>query len=319
MKKVTILLATYNPNLDWLRQQLISLENQTYRDLSLVILDDCSPDVDFAAIEDIVKMCIQSFDYQLFNNEKNLGSCKTFEKLTDIGTGDYFAYCDQDDIWEKDKVQRIMDFATDEDHLIYTDLCIIEENGNKTHDSLRDIRARLVHRKGESLAKIMLFRPFVTGCTMVVKAQIAKRSIPFVGEMIGDHHIALFAASKGNIAYLDEPLVRYRQHGNNVTGIMKGVYSKKDYVDIRITPLISQFNKLKMTYHDDAKMLMHINGGLKWLNARSQYLSGKWWYGCVMMALSRYNFKTSLFDLMIPLMPKRVFEKALKKIRGESA
>ena len=210
MKHVTILMATYNPSLPWLAEQLKSLNVQTYQDLSLVVLDDCSPDVPLAQIKDAVNTSITAFDFEIHQNPKNLGSCKTFERLTDIADGDYFAYCDQDDIWESDKIETLMSAIEEDTPLIYADLSIIDENGIKTHDSLRDIRKRLKHRQGYGLAKTILFRNFVTGCTMIVKAETAKQSIPFVSEMIGDHHLALYAASKGKIQYVDLPLVRYR-------------------------------------------------------------------------------------------------------------
>lgn len=319
MKQVSILMATYNPNLDWLYDQLLSLENQTYKNLKLYVLDDCSSDVSYSDIEKMVKDSIKSFEYEVLRNDKNLGSCKTFEKLTDIGKGDYFSYCDQDDIWEKNKIERMMSLIENDTTLIYADPSIIDEKGKKTHESLRDIRKRLKHLEGFGLSKKILFRNFITGCTMIVKSDIAKKSIPFVGEMIGDHHIALYASSKGKIQYVDEPLVRYRQHESNVTGILKGVNSKEDYIKVRISPLISQFNKLKETFKNDKDMIKTIDKGLKWLNAREQYLSGNLKY---IFRLKRYaylNFKTTMFDLFIPLMPKKVFEKALLKIKGESA
>ncbi len=319
MKHVTILMATYNPSLPWLAEQLMSLNAQTYSDLSLVVLDDCSPDVPLDVIKDAVKTHITAFDFEIHQNQKNLGSCKTFERLTDIAEGGFFAYCDQDDIWEPDKIQKLMDAMDDDATLIYADLSIINEAGEKTHGSLRDIRKRLKHRQGYGLAKKILFRNFVTGCTMIVRADIAKESIPFVSEMIGDHHLALYAAAKGKIQYLDLPLVRYRQHETNVTGIMKGVSDKTDYIAVRIKPLISQFNKLKVTFQSNEDMQSRIDSGLKWLYARLNYLNGKLLYAFVILWFAGFNVLTSFFDLAIPLMPERVFQKALEKIRGQSA
>jgi len=319
MKQVTILMATYDPNLDWLDKQLQSLNEQTYKNLKLILLDDCSPTVSLKDIERAIKKNITAFSYEIYQNEHNLGSCKSFERLTAIGEGEYFAYCDQDDIWEKNKIERLMAVIKPETSLIYADLSIINQDGIKTHDSLRDIRKRLKHREGYGLEKVILFRNFITGCTMIVKAEIAKASIPFTSEMIGDHHLALYAATKGMIQYLDEPLVRYRQHESNVTGILKGVQNKKDYIDVRVLPLISQFNKLKITFKDNGKMIRHIDKGLVWLKAREQYLKGKFMYAFVILWYSGFNFKTSGFDLMIPFMSKSVFEKVLGRIRGESA
>ncbi len=319
-KSVGILMATYNPNMDWLEAQLKSLNAQDYPSLSLLVLDDASPDVPIKDIEAAVKKTIKNFAYQIKQNPKNLGSCKTFERLVELGEGEYFATCDQDDIWESEKISRLMDVIEPDTTLIYSDLSIINGKGEKTHESLRDIRKRLKHLSGAGLAPQILFRNFVTGCTMMVRADVAKASVPFTKEMIGDHHITLYAASKGKIQYLDEPLVRYRQHETNVTGILKGVTDKQSYIDIRITPLISQFETLKtVTFADDRKMIQTINRGLKWLSARQRYLNGNPLAGFTLLWFSGLNFKTTLFDLAMPLMPKSVFQKALKTIRGESA
>ena len=317
---VTILLATYNPNMEWLGKQLVSLNEQTYDNLSLLLLDDASPDVKIKDIKVMVEKTITRFNFEVQQNKENFGSCKTFERLVTLGEGDVFATCDQDDIWEKNKIARLMDVLSPDAALIYSDLSIIDGQGIKTHNSLRDIRKRLKHLSGSGLAPKILFRNFVTGCTMLVRADVAKASVPFTKEMIGDHHITLYAASKGKIQYLDEPLVRYRQHDSNVTGILKGVTDKQSYIDVRIVPLISQFETLKtVTFKDDKMMIKVIDRGLKWLNARKKYLSGQAAAGFTLLRYAGLNFKTSLFDLAMPLMPKKVFQKALNVIRGESA
>ena len=58
---IAILMAVYEPQMDWLREQLLSLEGQTYPNLRLYIRDDCSPTVPFEEIQGCVKECIQSF------------------------------------------------------------------------------------------------------------------------------------------------------------------------------------------------------------------------------------------------------------------
>ena len=101
---IAILMAVYEPRLDWLQEQLRSLEQQTYPNLRLYLRDDCSPTVSIQEIQSCVQACILSFPYELYRNEMNLGSNKTFELLTQEADGGYFAYCDQDDIWLPEKL-----------------------------------------------------------------------------------------------------------------------------------------------------------------------------------------------------------------------
>lgn len=104
-ESIAILMAIYEPRMDWLKEQLDSLNAQTYSNIRLYVCDDCSPTVPFEEIKTLLKESITAFPYELERNAENLGSNKTFEKLTCEAEGDYFAYCDQDDIWLPEKLE----------------------------------------------------------------------------------------------------------------------------------------------------------------------------------------------------------------------
>src|ERR1039457_2351233 len=96
---VSILLAVYKPNEAWFIEQLISLNEQTYENIELLVYDDCP---EYPINEDIIKQYITKFSYTLIRGIKNEGSNKAFEELTKVSEGEIFAYCDQDDVWEVD-------------------------------------------------------------------------------------------------------------------------------------------------------------------------------------------------------------------------
>ena len=102
--RIAILMAVYDPRMDWLREQLLSLNAQTYPNLMLYVRDDCSPTVPYEDIQQCVRECITNFPYVMTRNERNLGSNLTFQQLTLEAEGVYFAYCDQDDIWLPEKL-----------------------------------------------------------------------------------------------------------------------------------------------------------------------------------------------------------------------
>lgn len=106
---ISILMAVYEPRMDWLREQLESLEAQTYPNLRLYVRDDCSPTVPFEEIEELVRECIRSFPYEIHRNPENLGSNLTFERLTQEAEGECFAYCDQDDVWLPEKLSILQE------------------------------------------------------------------------------------------------------------------------------------------------------------------------------------------------------------------
>src|ERR1700748_3070750 len=92
---VSVAMCTYNGE-KYIRQQLDSILNQTWRNLEIVIVDDGSSDDTFAIISEYAE---KDSRIKCFKNEVNLGFNKNFEHAVELTTGDYIAISDQDDIW----------------------------------------------------------------------------------------------------------------------------------------------------------------------------------------------------------------------------
>lgn len=243
---VSIVLALYNPNLKWLKEQLLSINEQTYKNIELLIMDDCSNAVFIGEIKSCIEECITEFDFKFFTKSKNEGSNKTFEKLTQMANGDYIAYCDQDDIWEKSKIETLLKQIRKHDsELVYSDMQIIDEKSNVLATSLKAIRPRLEYLEGNNLGDKFIFSNCIAGCSMLVKSSIAKKSIPFHNNTICDQWVAIFAAYNGEIKFLNKTLVRYRQHDKNQTGILDKVFDKKTYYENRLESCLSRIEYLE--------------------------------------------------------------------------
>ena len=235
--RIAILMAVYEPWMDWLREQLLSLNAQTYPNLMLYVRDDCSPTVPYEKIERCVQECITEFPFVMARNEKNLGSNLTFEQLTREAEGEYFAYCDQDDVWLPEKLEVLERAMAENIQMAYCDMEIIDMAGRKIAGSLMDIRPRLRYVQGENLAETYFFRNCTAGCSMLVQAEAARRAVPFPQQTVCDQWIAIAAALLGEVQFVEKPLQGYRQHENNQTGILVGVDSKEGYRSKRIGPL----------------------------------------------------------------------------------
>ena len=242
---ISILMAVYEPRMDWLREQLESLEAQTYPNLKLYIRDDCSPTVPFEEIRSCAARCIRSFPYEVTRNEENLGSNGTFERLTQEAEGAFFAYCDQDDLWLPEKL-AVLQRAQEESgaQLVCSDMYIIDGNGNRTADSIKKVRRHHRFRSGGDLAPGLTVSNFVTGCTMLIQAETAKGAVPFCPFMVHDHYLALCAAEKGEIISVPERLISYRVHGANQTGLLAGVTDRESYGRVRIAALVDRLGWL---------------------------------------------------------------------------
>jgi len=307
---VSILLAVYKPKKSWFIEQLISLNEQTYGNVELLVYDDCP---DCPIDEDIIKNYITKFSYKLIRGNENKGSNKAFEELTRMAEGDFFAYCDQDDIWETDKISLMIEKFLEKDvTLVCSDLSIINENGKKTASSITDIRKRIVYKSGYNLAKDLLMSNFVTGCAMMVRKDIAKKAIPFEETLIHDQWIAIMAAINGKIEFINKPLVKYRQHSSNQTGILKDIYDKKTYYNKRIEDFLCRYKSLqeRLNYEE---LKEHINNCLIWIEARNNYFQRPNIKDLKVMIKYRSFHKISiLIEFLLPFLPNNIFKYIIK-------
>ena len=309
--KIAILMAIYEPNLQWLKEQLCSLNAQIYPNLYLYIRDDCSPTVPFAEIASLVKECITAFPYELRRNERNLGSNGTFERLTEEAAGDYFAYCDQDDVWLPGKLEILQREIEEKNALLVcSDMFIIDGEGQKVADSITKVRRHHVFRSGEDLAEKLVFSNFVTGCTMLIKAETAKAAMPFCPYMVHDHYLALYASNKGKIISLPDRLIKYRIHGGNQTEMMAGVKDKGSYGRIRIDEALAKMRWLEQYFNCCTEVKKVIRQGREWLEARQQNWQRQggaktvWRY-------RRFNRAVACFELVLSQAPNWLFQLAL--------
>ena len=305
---ISILMAVYEPRLDWLREQLRSLEAQTYPNLKLYIRDDCSPTVPFDEIQRCAAECIHSFPYEIQRNEKNLGSNGTFELLTREAEGTYFAYCDQDDIWLPEKLKVLQEeMERGGAQLVCSDMYIIDGNGKQTADSITKVRRHHRFRSGDDLAPGLLISNFATGCAALVQAETAKAAVPFCPYMVHDHYLALYAAAHGVVVSLPDKLILYRIHAENQTLMMAGVRDKASYYQVRIQALVHRFEWLQAAFQHDADLSAEISTALVWARARAENFCGNVRAKGTVLKYRRYSPLTSLFEVVMSGMPERAF------------
>lgn len=317
-KLVSVIVATYNPNIIWLEKQLNSLNNQTYSNIEIILLDDYSI---YEKYLDIVETTgiIKRFPVRIFRNDENLGSNKTFERLVSLALGYYLAFCDQDDIWNDDKIQVLINKIENNPNtlLVYSDMKIIDDNDHVISNSMSTYRKRHMFLEGEYLFKQLIYRNFVVGCTMLVKKDTVIKSFPFPDSMVHDHYIALFVSCFGNIKFVNKPLISYRQHANNQTGVFMNVSNRKDYEIIRIDSFNQRINDLSNNIYIKDKQELSI--AKKWGVNRKN-----WWQNfnlkaiVNMMKLKSCDSTTTFFELLFARVPNFIFEKVIYLIKNRN-
>jgi len=305
---VSIVMATYNPRMDWLEEQLVSLNNQSCESLELLILDDCSTSISLETIEECVQACITRMPFRILRHDVNLGSTKTFEKLTQLAEGEYIAYCDQDDIWHDDKIQYYLTaLENSEASLVFSDVNIIDDAGKKIADSITKIRKHHIFQSGIGLGKTLLFKNFVTGCAMMIKTDRAKAAIPFCPYMVHDHWLALNSAIEGEILFLNQSHVDYRLHETNQTSMLSGVVDKDSYLKIRIEEALQKFLWLQERYREDPELSQTIAQAIEWMKARRDHFKGAKKTTKSIWKYRRFSYLPSMFELIASRFPEKLF------------
>ncbi|MBF0363319.1 MAG: glycosyltransferase family 2 protein [Oligoflexia bacterium] len=246
---ISILLATYNGS-RFLREQIDSIIEQSHQNWILFIRDDGSNDNGMT--EKIInEYFIHHKKIIIFVDKSsvNLGINKNFEWLLSFAlkfnnsSKGYYAFADQDDIWEKtkleDSLKKIQEVERAEGEsipiLVHSDLTLIDQSEKIIHPSFYTYQKAGPpnHQDYANLINTLLFHNFVTGCTTLFNHSLAKLIIPFPAEIsIHDWWIAQIAALTGKLIYLPYSTINYRQHIDNQIGALsiKNAIFKKDWI-----------------------------------------------------------------------------------------
>lgn len=209
---VSIALCTYNGE-TYLREQLDSIVNQSYTALELIVVDDCSSDNTLSILKDYAAR--HSF-IKLFVNPENLGYIRNFEKALQLCSGDFIALSDQDDIWDSNKIEKQVR-AIGKNLLVYHDSEFVDQNGQSLHRKMSDIMNLYRGDKPEAF----LFFNCISGHSVLMKKELRDELLPFPNAYFHDWWMGYVATNLGSIDFIEECLVKYRQHQKADTNILK--------------------------------------------------------------------------------------------------
>jgi len=219
MEQIDILMATYNGE-KYLKEQIESILNQTYKNIRLIISDDCSTDNTRKIIKQYKEKDNRIISYF---QTKNLGYVKNFDFLLTKVENDIYMLSDQDDIWLSDKVEKSYNFLKENDaDLVFTDLIVVDENAkiiNTSFNNMMKLTKKI--QKTVGTYELAYLYNTITGCTIMSKKDKLKYvlNIPTNSKHIyHDHWIGLAISINGKVKYLPEGTIKYRQHGDNQVG-----------------------------------------------------------------------------------------------------
>lgn len=223
---VDILLSTFNGE-RYIDELLLSLNNQSFSDWSLIVRDDHSSDNTFS----ILKNSFAKFSKPLKLLDSGiyqLGASQSFSRLLESSGAPYSMFCDQDDIWFEDKILMSLKAMNNLEQtygkniplLVHTDLTVTDSHLNPISESFWDYQ-NLDPKSAQRLNRVLV-QNVVTGCTILINQALRELASPIPDECImHDWWIALVAAAFGEITYIEAPTVLYRQHQSNSIGSKK--------------------------------------------------------------------------------------------------
>lgn len=258
---VTVLLAVFNGE-KYLKEQIESILAQTFSDIKIVIRDDGSTDNSADIIKDF---CSKYSDkVSCLEGNPTHSAAQNFAKLLEACDDDYIMFCDQDDIWLPQKVQKTLDAmkASEGENgeiptLVHSDLKVVDQNLNVVSDSFFEFQR--LSQEDITLPKLLV-QNYVTGCTVMINRALAQKcgKIP-QNCIMHDWWLALAAQLFGKIVCVNEPTMLYRQHSDNQVG------AKASYGIELIKRKLANIDKVRENYnatYKQAQALLDCYGDL---------------------------------------------------------
>jgi len=214
---VVICMATYNPPEDRFQRQIGSIIAQDYPNWICIISDDASREENKRAMRRVLS---GDSRFILIENHENLEFYHNFERCLELvpSNADFVALSDQDDVWYPNKLSTCLAKLQGTVQLAYCDMRIVREGGEVLSDSYWLNRRN--HYQGKDIDLLALANT-VTGAASVFRAGLLAQVLPFpprYGDVYHDQWIAVIAASRGGIDYVDTPLYDYMQYSENIIG-----------------------------------------------------------------------------------------------------
>lgn len=205
---ISIAVATYNGE-KYIKEQIDSLLALSYPNKEIIVSDDGSVDNTYKILKEYGDKIV------LLKNDGKHGLNGNFANALKKCNGEYIALCDQDDIWESNKLELLLEHI-DEFDLIHGGVSIIDADSN--YHPLTGMHTVYEVDKTRYYNFVDFIKEnMVLGCTCLMKRDFLLKYLNIPDEVIyHDWWLVLNALKHGNgIVYVDKEVIKYRQHDTN--------------------------------------------------------------------------------------------------------
>ncbi len=213
-KLVSVCINSYN-SAEYIFETVTSVINQTYRNLQIIVIDDCSTD----NTVDILKS-INDDRIEIHSTYKNSFYTYAYNESLKYVKGDYVARLDADDLWEEDKIEKQVKFLEEnkEYGACFTHVLVIDENGNSAGERLQSLRDVFAF---DNCSQAEMYRKFYDHSNRLCHSSSLIRTE--IMNAVGDYDVSTFNVHDFDywmrlltfcpIYIITEPLTRYRSGG----------------------------------------------------------------------------------------------------------
>lgn len=268
--KISVVMATYNGE-KYITEQMESIIHQTQRPDEVVISDDHSTDATRRIIEEYIERRGLSH-WKLIENERGNGVTRNYINALRFTTGDIVFLCDQDDIWENNKIEIMASSFDRETGCVISAISYIDQDGN-------EIKKKTAYTNKNN-HKIDLSE-LCSICSFLGMSSAFRREIidltedSFIHTTAHDWALMVRTVQKGSIQYIGNVLQRYRQHSNNASVIKDGNRKNKRMRFIqRQKEIICSTLKYVDSQHDRRVLdtyISFLNKRIDWIKNRKVF------------------------------------------------
>ena len=227
---VSVVIPCYNHSL-YVRECILSVVDQDYKNIELIIIDDGSSDTSIREIEAMCELCESRFIRFMFVHRENRGLCNTLNEALEWCEGRYYSALASDDIWLSFKISRQVKYLElhPEAVAVFGGVTLIDELGRVL---------RKVEKKGSfGFKQIFLSRYFLPAPTALVRRQELRKIGYDPGIKIEDWNIwlKLSKITGKQLVSLGDSVTLYRKHANSMSDNDEMMYREGKKI-------LSQFN-----------------------------------------------------------------------------
>lgn len=293
--KISVVMATYNGE-KYLSEQLASLNNQIRPADEVVIQDDGSSDSTCDLVETFIAKTGECKNWKIVKNSVNLGYIENFKTATVKATGDIICFCDQDDIWHSDKLQKIEKAFENNPQIQVLCSHFTPFVTGETFSELRDVSKEV---NDGSLTQVEFNQKNMfldsLGCAMAFRREFINETIEYwYSGFAHDEYAWKMGLVVDGLYWLNESLLNRRHHAENVSmRKMRNLPKRIEYLHNYLKSYETMERYLEIN-NQNPKYLKVVKKQIKSAKLRIGLMENKKFFNCIPLCLKyRDTYQTT--------------------------